>query len=450
MLHHPSCFISYAREDFAHIEWVRRLAAALQRRGVMTHLDQWDIGPGDDLARYMETCIRSCDFVLMVCTPAYTRKANEGRGGVGYEKMVVTGEMLQLAANPHKFIPLLRKGEAADSIPSFLKSKLYVDFRTRSAREGGLEELLRHLYRVPRRRRPPLGSRPSFAGRPRSKSRGRTATDGQLARGLKRSGSAGVQSDSAFSRIVEHALDYKGLGLKTVKQARRFATRWLERYTFEQFSSFAVAYDFAYAREGMNRGRSGARSFAWLWTRKHRDLDFEAFKRAYLYARGSEGGSMPDQEAKTLAVCWLTRRGDTMLTEFASLYKLARSVGMDAGTATDFSARRITELRGRDLKLVLGTFEGLCRLSYRTQWSTKREFLQAFFDDWVPGTDDHRLSCLLEVYRFLYETPAFHLGSDSALGLARHWLLFCPEEDANAFKARCLRDGVGTQQSLSG
>jgi len=35
------------------------------------------------------------DRVLMICTEAYVRKADEGKGGVGYEAMIVTGELVK-------------------------------------------------------------------------------------------------------------------------------------------------------------------------------------------------------------------------------------------------------------------------------------------------------------------------------------------------------------------
>lgn len=72
-------------------------------------MDQWDARLGMDLPKYMEGRIRSSDYVLLVCTPIFAERANAGRGGVGYEKGVITGELYSGA--PHtKFIPVLRNG----------------------------------------------------------------------------------------------------------------------------------------------------------------------------------------------------------------------------------------------------------------------------------------------------------------------------------------------------
>lgn len=107
-LNKPACFISYSWDSQEHKDWVRSLAIELQSNGVITRLDQWDTHPGMDLAKYMETCIRESDFVLLVCTPNFAQKANAGKGGVGYEKTIVTGEIFQEVASEKKFVPLLR------------------------------------------------------------------------------------------------------------------------------------------------------------------------------------------------------------------------------------------------------------------------------------------------------------------------------------------------------
>jgi hypothetical protein len=158
----PTCFISYAWEGDEHRDWVRNLAFELQRNGVITHLDQWDTHPGIDLTHYMETSIRESNFVLLVCTLTFAQKANAGKGGVGYEKSIVTGEIFAASASPKKFVPLIRKGKSEDSLPSYLKSRAYIDFRNDGAFNSSLEELLRHIYRSPKYERPPLGPRRSF------------------------------------------------------------------------------------------------------------------------------------------------------------------------------------------------------------------------------------------------------------------------------------------------
>jgi len=159
----PKCFISYSWDSDDHKDWVKQLATELQNKGVFTHLDQWDVHPGMDLTKYMETCIRESDFVLLICTPIFAQKANGGIGGVGYEKSIVTGEIFQEAASTKKFVPILRKGKKADSLPSYLKSRAYIDFRNDDKFVLNLDELLRHLHQSPKYERPSLGQKPNFS-----------------------------------------------------------------------------------------------------------------------------------------------------------------------------------------------------------------------------------------------------------------------------------------------
>ncbi|MCX6653731.1 MAG: ABC transporter substrate-binding protein [Candidatus Bathyarchaeota archaeon] len=110
----------------------------------------------------METCIRECNFILLICTPKFSEKANRGEGGVGYEKIIVTGEIFQGIRSPNKIVPIIRIGEPAISIPSYLKSRLYIDLRDDSNYNFKLEELLRHIFEEPKYVRPVVGLKPSF------------------------------------------------------------------------------------------------------------------------------------------------------------------------------------------------------------------------------------------------------------------------------------------------
>jgi len=135
------------------------LATKLTQSGVFVEIDEWDTKYGDDLPGYMETAVRESRFVVIVCTPTYARKANAGKGGAGYEKQIVTGEMLH-GANASKFIPLVRKGTDDEALPSFLKSKKYIDFREDTEFGEKLKDLLHQLHQVPKHPRPPLGQSP--------------------------------------------------------------------------------------------------------------------------------------------------------------------------------------------------------------------------------------------------------------------------------------------------
>jgi len=154
----PRVFISYSHETAAHKRWVLELATTLRLRGIDIVLDQWDLKPGDDLPHFMETELNHCDYVIMVCSEEYVKKANAGSGGVGYEKMIITSEYLQKITNS-KIIPIVRQS-ASPVLPTFLKSKVYVNFSNDLDVEYSLDELQRTILEAPLFEKPEIGANP--------------------------------------------------------------------------------------------------------------------------------------------------------------------------------------------------------------------------------------------------------------------------------------------------
>jgi hypothetical protein len=135
----PRVFLSYSHDSEAHRAWVRLLAERLRRGGVDVTLDQWDLPYGADVVRFMDLGIRDADRVLMVCTANYVAKAEERKGGAGYEGMVVTGHVAR-ATDTIKFVPIVRGNSGEPLVPGFLGQRLWLDFRDDGAFEARLEE----------------------------------------------------------------------------------------------------------------------------------------------------------------------------------------------------------------------------------------------------------------------------------------------------------------------
>lgn len=159
----PKAFVSYSHEDQDHDSWVLELASSLRKNGVDVALDKWDLKPGHDTTLFMESRIRDSDFVILVCTPEYAKKSNVPRGGVGYEKNIISAEMLQSQDLRPKFIPVLRKGDFQTALPTYLGSKFAIDCRESRNQDEALAELLGAIYDVSIASKPPLGPNP-FAG----------------------------------------------------------------------------------------------------------------------------------------------------------------------------------------------------------------------------------------------------------------------------------------------
>lgn len=154
----PRVFISYSHDSASHKAWVLKFATTLRQRGIDAVLDQWDLKPGDDLPHFMETELEAANYILMICSKTYVEKANRGEGGVGYEKMIVTSNLLS-RIDENKIIPIIRQ-DGTVLRPIFLKSKLFIDFSKDSEIEFKLDELIRTLLNAPLYVKPEIGQSP--------------------------------------------------------------------------------------------------------------------------------------------------------------------------------------------------------------------------------------------------------------------------------------------------
>jgi TIR domain len=155
----PKAFMSYSWDDAPHRAWVKSLSARLRGEGVNATLDHWEVEPGDQLPKFMETSVRENDFVVIVCTPNYKRKSDYRQGGVGYEGDIMTGEVFA-GKDSRKFIPILRSGDWIDALPSWLVGKYGLDFRGDPYSEDQYHDLLTTLHGT-REKAPPIGARPT-------------------------------------------------------------------------------------------------------------------------------------------------------------------------------------------------------------------------------------------------------------------------------------------------
>jgi hypothetical protein len=141
----PKIFISYSHDSSEHKKWVLYLASQLRMNGVDVILDQWDLRPGDDLARFAEEGVRDSDRVLIICSEKYVSKANLSLGGVGYEKMILNSELVK-SIGTNKFLPIIRNNTSEKVIPTFLGPRIYIDFEPDELFSEKLESLLAELH----------------------------------------------------------------------------------------------------------------------------------------------------------------------------------------------------------------------------------------------------------------------------------------------------------------
>lgn len=158
----PSVFISYSHDSAEHKAWALKLATDLRNTGIDATIDQWDLVPGQDVAAFMQRGITATDRVLMLCSESYVAKADGGHGGVGYERLIVTAEVVE-AIETKKFIPLVRNNPGKTKTPKFLGPRLFIDFSADETYSANLEMLCREILGEPANKKPPLGTNP-FSG----------------------------------------------------------------------------------------------------------------------------------------------------------------------------------------------------------------------------------------------------------------------------------------------
>ncbi|MCP4660788.1 MAG: TIR domain-containing protein, partial [bacterium] len=156
----PKVFISYSHDGPAHAERVRVLADRLCSEGMDCTIDQYEQAPPEGWPQWMDRRIAEADFVLVVCTDTYLRRATgKERPGVGrgvrFESVLIVQDLHDAAMRNKKFIPVLFEEAKPEEIIKPLRGTT----RYRVGTAEGYEALYRRLTDQPEIRKPPVGPR---------------------------------------------------------------------------------------------------------------------------------------------------------------------------------------------------------------------------------------------------------------------------------------------------
>lgn len=152
----PRVFISYSHDSGEHKEWVRTLANRLNSLRVWVIFDQYDLKLGSNLAAFMEQGLTEADRVIAICTPNYVLKANNFQGGAGYERTILTQELMESQLG-NRAIPLIRNQFDKVKLPIFLSARNYIDFSADDRFDDRLSELSAEILQLDGLR-PPFGA----------------------------------------------------------------------------------------------------------------------------------------------------------------------------------------------------------------------------------------------------------------------------------------------------
>lgn len=155
-------FISYSWSSDA---LVMELAQRLVSHGVDVVLDKWDLKEGQDKYAFMERSVNDPDItkVLIICDKAYAQKADDRTGGVGDETVIISSEIYG-NMKQEKFIPIIaeKDEEGKPYVPTYIKTRIYIDLSDADTYETEYEKLLRNIYEKPQFIKPKLGKRPEW------------------------------------------------------------------------------------------------------------------------------------------------------------------------------------------------------------------------------------------------------------------------------------------------
>jgi hypothetical protein len=142
-------FISHTSNTNEAVEWVKNLALFLIDNGVQARLDRFHLRRGMDLPQWMCNELSLAQKVIVVCDETYKLKADGRLGGVGWETMIIQGDVANLPPDSTKYQVIVRTENIQDGMPLYLKTKYAFHARPSDKDNSFQDELLRELLDLP-------------------------------------------------------------------------------------------------------------------------------------------------------------------------------------------------------------------------------------------------------------------------------------------------------------
>ena len=161
----PKLFISYSWSSPKHEQWVYDLATELVDAGVDVIYDKWNLKEGHDTYVFMEKMVTdpSIEKVVIICDKLYAEKANKRSGGVGTETQIISPEIYE-KEDQNKFVAIVAERDESGNeyLPTYYKSRIYIDLSDSDLYATNFEQLLRWVYNEPLYIKPKIGKKPLF------------------------------------------------------------------------------------------------------------------------------------------------------------------------------------------------------------------------------------------------------------------------------------------------
>ncbi len=162
-------FISYSWTSPDHQQWIKGIAEELTEENLHVLFDGWDLAPGADTLTFMERSVNDPKVtkVIIFADKKYVEKANGRSGGVGTETQIISPEIYN-STSPGKFVVVVceRDEDGKPYLPTYYKSKMFIDFSDSTKYADEYNRLLRWIYDKPADVRPAYGKTPAFVTAP--------------------------------------------------------------------------------------------------------------------------------------------------------------------------------------------------------------------------------------------------------------------------------------------
>lgn len=154
-------FISYAHESEQLSDSVLDFSDYLRSQGIDSEIDQYEEAPSEGWPKWMTRQIQEADFVLVVCSELFYRRANDNSGnddglGVKWETSLILQQLYTLNTNNKKYIPVIFQPSDTKHIPLPLQPYTYYELSKLENRV----KLKDRLLGISKSKRPPLGAEP--------------------------------------------------------------------------------------------------------------------------------------------------------------------------------------------------------------------------------------------------------------------------------------------------
>jgi|APTNR8051073442_1049403.scaffolds.fasta_scaffold07120_2 hypothetical protein len=142
-------FISHTSNSESAVEWVKALALYLIEQGVQARLDKVHLRRGMDLPQWMCNELALAQKVVVVCDEIYKQKADGRMGGVGWETMIIQGDLAGLPPDSTKYQVIVRAADITKGLPMYLRTKYAFHAPSADEKQSFRKELLIELLDLP-------------------------------------------------------------------------------------------------------------------------------------------------------------------------------------------------------------------------------------------------------------------------------------------------------------